>query len=264
MSSTLRATATHPRHVVNLSNKQIDQNTLDLLEKGLNFSISPRAIPKEDILCNIEHGIRELPDNIKETIRQDCSIILRKSHSPKSNISKQEHLALKTLNQDPDIVVLKVDRGGAVIIMNTIDYNEKMIDHLTNSGYYIKLNKNPLKKISRNVHNLTRSSKEHKIKNLLENNPYTPRIYVALKIHKEGVPIRPIVNTIGGPTYQLEKYLAKKLKPMVGNTNSFVKDCTHFINEIKDLNLDTNDILVSFDVKSLYTNIPMATPHVCS
>jgi len=43
----------------------------------------------------------------------------------------------------------------------------------------------------------------------------------------------------------------------VGNTSSFVKDSTHFINEIKDLNLDANDILVSFDVQSLYTNVPL-------
>ena len=44
---------------------------------------------------------------------------------------------------------------------------------------------------------------------------------------------------------------------MVGNTSSFVKDSTHFINEIKDLNLDANDILVSFDIKSLYIDIPI-------
>ena len=78
--------------------------------------------------------------------------------------------------------------------MNTTDYNEKMIDHLTNSGCYTKLNKNPLNKISKNIHNLIKLSKEHNIKNLLENNPYTPRIYGAPKIHKQGIPIRPIVN----------------------------------------------------------------------
>lgn len=47
---------------------------------------------------------------------------------------------------------------------------------------------------------------------------------------------------------------------MVGNTSSFAKDSTHFINEIKHLNLDSNDILVSFDVKTLYTNIPIMKP----
>ena len=43
--------------IINLSNTQIDQVTLGLLERGLNFSISPRTIPKEDILCSIGYGI---------------------------------------------------------------------------------------------------------------------------------------------------------------------------------------------------------------
>ena len=95
--------------------------------------------------------------------------------------------------------------------MNTENYNEKMLDHLTNSGCYIKLKKNPIRKISKNVNNLIKMSKEHNTKNLIETNPYIPRISEAPKIHKESIPIRPIVNTIVGPTYRLAKHLAKKL-----------------------------------------------------
>lgn len=147
-------------------------------------------------MCSIEYRVKELLDNIKETIRQHCFITLRKYNPHKSNISKQEYLALKNLNQDPNIVVHKVDKGGATIIMNTSDYHHKMIYHLTNSGCYNKLRKNPLKNISKIIQNLIKTSKEHNIKNLTENNPYTPRIYGAPKIHKKGIPIRPIVNTI--------------------------------------------------------------------
>lgn len=43
----------------------------------------------------------------------------------------------------------------------------------------------------------------------------------------------------------------------MGNTSSFVKDSNHFINEIKHIKLDQDDILVIFDVKALYTNIPI-------
>ena len=63
--------------------------------------------------------------------------------------------------------------------------------------------------------------------------------------------MRPIFNTIVGPTYLLAKFLAQKLKPLVGRTDSFVKDSTSFINELKDIKLDPRDILVSFDVVSL-------------
>lgn len=141
--------------------------------------------------------------------------------------------------------------------MNKKDYDEKMLDHLNNSGSYTRLKNNSIRKFSKIVKELVKASNEHTTKNLIETNPYTPRIYGAPKIHKEGVPIRPIVNTIDGPTYHLAKYLAKKRKPLLGNTSSFVKVSNHFINEIKHIKLEQNDILVSFNVKYFYTNIPI-------
>lgn len=84
--------------------------------------------------------------------------------------------------------------------------------------------------------------------------------------------MRPIVNTIGGPTYLLAKFLALKLKPLVGRTESLVKDSASFIKELKDIKLDPEDILISFDVVSLYICIPikevmkvmchLADPHI--
>jgi len=74
---------------------------------------------------------------------------------------------------------------------------------------------------------------------------------------KRGPPLRPIVNTIGGPTYLLAKFLASKLRPLVGLIESFVKDSSSFVKEIKGIKLDPGDMLVSFDVVSLYTYIPI-------
>lgn len=95
------------------------------------------------------------------------------------------------------------------------------------NGSYRKLNKDPLKKISKSVALVIKaswsvSSFNHK---LIEIFPLTPKIYGLPKIHKEGAPLRPIVNMIGRPTYLLAKYLAKKLKPLVGHTKSFIKVC---------------------------------------
>ena len=64
---------------------------------------------------------------------------------------------------------------------------------------------------------------------LIKRNPLTPRIYGLPKIHKSGGPLIPIVYTIGGPTYLLAKFVAQKLKPVVGVTDSYVKDSVSFI-----------------------------------
>jgi len=134
-----------------------------------------------------------------------------------------------------------------------------MIDHLCNNSSYRNLDKNPLKTVLKVVsltitYNNYVSSISHK---LIESNPFTPKIYGLPKIHEEGDPLRPIVNIIGGPTYLLAKYLVWKLKPLVGHTHSFVKDSSSFFNELKGINFELIDIMVSFDVVSLYTNIPI-------
>lgn len=139
------------------------------------------------------------------------------------------------------------------------DYRSKMLDHLHKSGSYRNLPKNMLKKVARKVALAIKSisslsSLHHK---LIESNPITHRIYGLPKIHKEGTPLRPIVNTIGGPTYLLAKFLVLKLKPLVGRTESFVKDSASYIKELKDIKLDPGDILASFDVVSLFTCIPI-------
>lgn len=225
----------------------------------MNFSLAPKKVLVADIICDIEFGNKNLPDNIKDIIRQDCAVILRKAKTTRNNFNKDEFKALKSLNRNQDIVVLKYDKGGAVVILDKVDYREKMLDHLTKSGSYRKLDKNPLKNISKTValaikSNNTISSFSH---NLIESSPITPRIYGLPKIHKEGVPLRPIVNTISGQTFLLTKYLAGKLKPLVGRMESFVKESSSFVKELMDMKFEPGDNLVSFDVVSLYTSIPI-------
>jgi hypothetical protein len=82
--------------------------------------------------------------------------------------------------------------------MNKEDYITKMKEHLS-CGSYIKIPKNPIKKIMKEVKIAINNSNldERTKKRLLPTNEITPRIYGLPKIHKEGIPLRPIVNTIG-------------------------------------------------------------------
>jgi len=63
--------------VVNLSQLVLDDNLKLLLEKGLNFAVSPAKIPIYDIISNIEVIIKNNDQNKAEEIRQDVSRILR-------------------------------------------------------------------------------------------------------------------------------------------------------------------------------------------
>ena len=84
-----------------------------------------------------------------------------------------------------------------------------------------------------------------------------PRIYGLPKIHKAEVPLRPIVSCIGAPSYQLSKHIASLISPLAGKTDSHVKNSKHFVEVMSDLRVEEDEMLVSFDVSSLFTNVPI-------
>ena len=83
------------------------------------------------------------------------------------------------------------------------------------------------------------------------------KCYTVPKIHKPGIPLRPIVSFVNSPTYAISGYLARILSPVVGNTDYTVKNSCEFADFIKDKTLNACEELVSFDVVSLFTKIPV-------
>ena len=83
-----------------------------------------------------------------------------------------------------------------------------------------------------------------------------PLLYRLTKVHKPGVPLRPIVSFVSSPTYELSKFLAGLLAPIVGLTSSNIRNSRAFVEFIRSQTIPKEEILVSFDVVSLFTCIP--------
>ena len=83
------------------------------------------------------------------------------------------------------------------------------------------------------------------------------RFYGRLKLHKESKPLRPVVSTCGTATYDLAKWLSKTLRPLVGSSGRILKDTKDLVEIMDEVALSGEEILVSFDVKSLFTSIPV-------
>ncbi|KAJ8025720.1 hypothetical protein HOLleu_33353 [Holothuria leucospilota] len=81
------------------------------------------------------------------------------------------------------------------------------------------------------------------------------QIYGLPKVHKEGIPLRPIVSSINSPSYNLARHLANIMTPLSGKGMSYIKNSQHFVERAKKILIETSDILVSFDVASLFTNV---------
>ena len=181
---------------------------------------------------------------------------------PKCNLPGHLRKAVRTLRNDENIVILPADKGNSTVVMDRTEYDRKLEEMLSDNTYK-KLDKDPTAKIKRKVAKTLKKtedkgelSKERRLF-LIPHASTAPQLYGLPKVHKEGIPLRPIVSTIGSPTYGLAKELARILSPLAGRTSSFVENSTHFVKKIRNTPLDGSDLMVSFDVVSLFTKVPV-------
>ena len=81
-------------------------------------------------------------------------------------------------------------------------------------------------------------------------------MYGLPKIHKEGTPLRPILSATNTSSYNISKYLVGLLEHLTTSNNT-LKNSYEFENFINNVT-NTNDLIMcSFDIKSLFTNIPL-------
>jgi hypothetical protein len=192
-----------------------------------------------------------------EEARQETVRIIKSSSRPRNNTMRAEREALRTLKNNTDLTILPADKGNATVILNTADC--KQITSLLEDPAYRRLTRDPTDSTERRTALLLKKSTltEDICKQLHPSGSRPPRLYGLPKIHKEGVPLRPIVSNIGAPTYQLSKDLAGLLSQLTGNSAHHVRNSFQFVQILESLRVRPDDVMVSFDVVSLFTNVPI-------
>lgn len=201
----------------------------------------------------------------------------------KSNIAKNEWEALHSLQNDNSIVIKEADKGGTTVIMDSTFYKQKLSELLSEEENYIDLGvTNKDDRVIKKVENVVRKHGQQltdKEKNYIKNFAWrTSNFYGLPKIHKsksikdavatqnaeyiklspdaaQDLKFRPIVAGPCSPTHRLSNVIDLVLKPLCKHVPSYIRDDLDFLNQIPE-EVDENTILVSFDVVSLYTNIP--------
>ena len=118
-----------------------------------------------------------------------------------------------------------------------------------------RLKGDPTRKFKGEIVSILKDFKERKVitpelhKKLYPTVDQPPRFYGLPKVHKINTPLRPIVNSIGTITYACAKYL-------VGKTEHHVKNSKEFTEYVKNLKVDPDEELRSFDVSALFTRLP--------
>ena len=182
--------------------------------------------------------------------------------TPKSNISLEEQVAVSGLRNNNTRVILTSDKGVSLVVKNEEEYVKKA-EELLHTDTYRTISNDPTNKYKTKLINLLKTIKaeggisDAVYKRLYPTEGGAPKFYGLLKVHKEEIPLRPIVSSIGAASYETAKELARILKPLVDKSAYQVSNSRDFIQQIGDIKLQEYQCIMSYDVKALFTSVPI-------
>ena len=256
----------------NISSYTLSSAEERILCRGWEFCVENKLNNFIDFKTDIELNVKKLQPLCHSNAFTDICFNIRnysetlmKSIKKKNirNISDDEFNALKSLKNNQNIVICRADKGNCIVVLNKDDYNKKAEDilklkqftHTRKSlltekekdmnKYILKLLKDKVidKQLYWRIHSTSSS---------------IATMYGQPKIHKLNYPLRPIISSIGSYNHELSKYLAELIKNnRTSSSPSFIKDSFDFVRKICDINDSKDQLMISFDVDNLYTNVPV-------
>jgi len=218
---------------------------------------------------NFEASTPKLPEKMVDKARSMMVNSLCRNLSINNHLSyfdtyinREVKKCKKFLKNNPEIFVTKADKGQVTVVMDRNVYVDKMTQMLEDTETYKPIKTNPLPKINSKLNNLikgwydSKAIDEWRYKCLKCTNGNLPRCYGLPKIHKREVPLRIVVSSVGSPLFEVAKFLHNILNISIKKPTSHVKDSWSFVGHIKEKSILPDEILVSFDVTSLFTNLP--------
>ena len=182
-------------------------------------------------------------------------------------VSQEDKKILDGLYKNSDLSILRQDKGRGVVVMDRVHYVSKAEQFLSGPEFE-RLSHDPTKTFQALVQRTLLGMKnkfEQKVYERLYPSSSRPGLYFGLaKVHKlkdgeknvSNLPLRPVISNIGTATYEVSKYLASLLQPLT--KSAYTVDSTKdFVTKIRGKTISGDDELVSFDVVSLFTNVPL-------
>ncbi|XP_076065238.1 uncharacterized protein LOC143039251 [Oratosquilla oratoria] len=240
--------------VLNLSDRRLSSTEKQVLSLGLKFDIGGNGKGfNEFINCNYKWRDRDADKGFTQGVVA-CYKALAQSNI--CVIPRRYKEALHTLSQDDSIIISQADKGGGVIVMNKNDYLDKMLDLLNDHTTYERKPDgnadNEAEKFKIEARNILRKSvKGKKLLGLLEEAPRPPLMHGLPKVHKTGMPMRPITSGIGSAPHKLAKRLAKPLSGTLGSiSDAHLRNSSDLIRRLVQVLL--LDLVVKVGGQSLF------------
>ena len=257
----------------NLSSYKCSDDELEILKHGLDFAIPPKFLNKTDVFSTFEVLHRLMKKDLKYEnkageVKAQLSFLAHSyvnNYKPSKKILEKYNV-LKKLRQKEEIIITRPDKGNGVVILNRKDYNEMMHELFNDTTKFKVLCKDLTKtreiKLQKALVSLKKKGyfSQTEYEKVYPSGSSVARAYGLPKIHKlksktDKLKVRPIVSSIKTYNYELSSFLAQLLQPCI-NKEYCADDTFTFVQEIKQVS-SNNKFMVSYDVTSLFTNIPL-------
>ena len=262
-----------PKDVIfNYSDHELSPKEEFLLSLGLDFCL-PNFLPKFtrfflpfEVFFN---NIRSLPFhfNLGKTQQIIQNIAHKFYSSNKVNwfpfFKQDDYNILKRLSKKKNLVICRPDKGRGIVLLNHSDYIQKMEDILSDGSKFTFVGPPSYNTIFKTEDKINRTLKQFKDNSIITDDIYNSLyssgssyniLYGLPKVHKRDVPLRPILAAYNAPNFAIAKYLVPLLSDLASNQYT-LNNSASFIPDI--LSQDSRLFMVSFDVQSLFTNVPL-------
>ena len=247
--------------VTNLSHRQLSPVEHQALSLGLKLDVGGC---RQDLMDVIYGNYRATSSPLERGFAQGIAIgafAAAKVHP--STIPRRFTRALVELGKDATIAIVPADKGGGLVLLDRVDYVSKMMDLLNDPVTYKRVCVGSWQKKSDEFNSAARkimnkSLSGSMLKYLLVSNPRCPFARATIKTHKPELNARPIINGRDAVPHRLARKLAKTLTQAVGMiSGKSLKNSADLMARLQNITIRCKQ-LVSFDVKSLFTNISVA------
>ncbi|CAF4204798.1 unnamed protein product, partial [Adineta steineri] len=168
------------------------------------------------------------------------------------------------------LIIRVTDKGHNFYIGSSIEFEKKAQQFFSDTNAFDELSYNPFNEILDKVIQLLNKLRSKKLILKWQYEEMIPdrtkcelaHLYFNPKTHMDGIPVRPIENTIPASTTKISKFLDKILRPLFHDKckDTTIIDGAHLINELNKYNnkglLKSTTLFCTFDIHNLYTMLP--------
>ena len=257
---------------INNTNIEFEMEHEWILSLGNKFAIpvDTKNFAPIPLIADIEQWVQNIKDDTEKDITRS-KIANRITYFKRRMKNTEREKFILSIYEDTknfirkhkeNIVITTADKGNKTVIIYKTEYMEKMRKLLSDKNTYKTIKIDPTDNLQkRNNTLIAQLHKDGYITRYEKFNMTTrvaaaPELYGLPKIHKNDIPLRPISASMKVPCYSLSKYIGRILKNIISPTYNILNSM-ELKQKLDDVSLENDETMVSFDVVSLFTNIPI-------